>query len=74
MIGTDRGTWSEALEGLNQLYVTYVPDLAVPQAASDIEALVNLVKQHNIEHVVLLSGRGEQRALNVEQVFAAKRR
>ena len=49
-------------------YVTYFPDLAVPQAESDIRAFVELAKSLGLRHLVLLSGRGEEGAQKAEDV------
>jgi len=65
---TERGTWTSALSGVKAVYVTYYPDLAVPQAQEDMAAFVEVAKRVGIEHVVLLSGRGEEGALRAEQV------
>ncbi|RBO83922.1 NAD(P)H-binding protein [Marinomonas aquiplantarum] len=65
---TELGTWASALSGVKAVYVTYYPDLAVPQAQEDMVAFVEVAKQVGIEHVVLLSGRGEEGALRAEQV------
>ena len=56
----DRTTWPAALAGVSAAYVTYYPDLAVPQAEDDIRAFVALARRQGVEHVVLLSGRGEE--------------
>lgn len=64
----DRKTWPAALEGVGSVYVTYQPDLAIPQAASDIEAFVTLARQSGLEHIVLLSGRGEAGAQKAEEI------
>lgn len=63
-----RDTWVPALTGVKALYVTYYPDLAVPQAEEDMSALVAVAKQVGIDHLVLLSGRGEEGAQRAEQV------
>ena len=55
----NRDTWVPALQGAHAVYVTYYPDLAVPRAEEDIHALVGAAKEAGIEHLVLLSGRGE---------------
>lgn len=65
---TERGTWASALSGVKAVYVTYYPDLAVPQAQEDMAVFVEVARQVGIEHVVLLSGRGEEGALRAEQV------
>lgn len=64
----DRGSWRNALEGLDTAYVTYYPDLAVPQAEEDIRAFVELSKSLGLKHLVLLSGRGEEGAQKAEEV------
>ena len=64
----DQATWAKALDGVNSVYVTYYPDLAVPRAASDIRAFVDVCKAQGLEHIVLLSGRGEQGAERAEDI------
>ncbi len=64
----DQTTWAASLEGVQSAYVTYQPDLAVPQAEATIRDFVSFAKAKNVKHIVLLSGRGEigaQRAENV---------
>ncbi|MET8853347.1 NmrA family transcriptional regulator [Amycolatopsis sp. NPDC004625] len=57
-----RGTWAPVLEGVDAVYLTYYPDLAVPAAAGDIRAFTELAVAAGVGHVVLLSGRGEEQA------------
>lgn len=64
----DRSSWQAALEGTYCAYVTYFPDLAVPQAESDMKAFVELAKTVKLKHLVLLSGRGEEGAQRAEDV------
>ena len=61
-------TWEAALEGVDKMYITYQPDLAVPGALQSIEKLINLAKNKNLKKVVLLSGKGEREAELCEQV------
>ncbi|MDF0716399.1 NAD(P)H-binding protein [Muricauda sp. 334s03] len=61
-------TWEEALEGVDKMYITYQPDLAVPGAKHSIENLINLAKKQHLKKVVLLSGKGEREAELCEQV------
>ncbi|MEM9648349.1 MAG: NAD(P)H-binding protein [Bacteroidota bacterium] len=61
-------TWEEALEGMDRVYITFQPDLAVPGAFEAIQGLVEAAKRHQIEKVVLLSGKGETEAEKCEQV------
>lgn len=65
---TDKSGWAKALQGVESAYVTYFPDLAVPQAAEDIRAFVELSKSLGVKHIVLLSGRGEEGAQLAEQL------
>ncbi len=61
-------TWQSAIEGSQVAYVTYQPDLAVPGAASTIRAFVQIAAQAGLQHIVLLSGRGEQGAERAEAI------
>ena len=60
--------WSTALEGIDAIYITYQPDLAVPGALAAIEDLVKVAKKQNVKKLVLLSGKGEKEAQLCEQV------
>lgn len=64
----DRDTWAPALQGVTTAYVVYTPDLAVPQAAEDLEFFTKVAKQCGVEKLVLLSGRGEPEARACEQI------
>ena len=64
----NRNSWKNALKGVQSVYVTYYPDLAVPQAESDIRAFVELSQELGLKHIVLLSGRGEDGARRAEDV------
>lgn len=63
---TDRSTWDAALAGIRVAYVTYQPDLAVPSSVEDIAELCRRARKAGIEHIVLLSGRGEISAQRAE--------
>lgn len=63
---TKRKTWAPALRGVSRAYVTYQPDLAVDGADEDIAELSRLAREEGVEHVVLLSGRGEPGAQRAE--------
>jgi len=65
----DSSTWQKALEGISTAYVTYQPDLAMPDAENTIKAFVNLARDSGLKHIVLLSGRGEQGAERAENVL-----
>jgi uncharacterized protein YbjT (DUF2867 family) len=64
-------TWRAVLKGTRAAYVTYQPDLAVPEAESAISAFVQMAIENGLEHVVLLSGRGEAGAQRAEEVLKA---
>ena len=66
---TDRSTWAGAIDGVGAMYVTYQPDLAIPEAEGDMQHLLALAKAEGVEHVILLSGRGEEGARNAEVVL-----
>jgi uncharacterized protein YbjT (DUF2867 family) len=68
---TDRSGWIAALSGASTVYVTYQPDLAVPQAPDDIEAFADAAREAGVQHVVLLSGRGEDSAVASEERLKA---
>ena len=61
-------TWAPALNGARAAYITYFPDLAFPGAVDKLESLVETAKDVGVEHLVLLSGRGEHHARLGEQV------
>lgn len=61
-------TWIEAMEGMDKVYITFQPDLAVPGALEAIEELTKKAKQSNVKKLVLLSGKGEREAELCEQV------
>ena len=60
-------TWPLALEGIDKVYITYQPDLAVPGALDAIEALAGVAKEKGVKKLVLLSGKGEKEAELCEQ-------
>lgn len=61
-------TYETALDGIDKVYITYQPDLAVPGAMKAIEKLIHVAKQKKVKKVVLLSGKGEKEAQLCEQV------
>jgi uncharacterized protein YbjT (DUF2867 family) len=65
----DRTTWPQALEGARSAYIAYYPDLAVPGAAENIKLLAKLAQELGVSRLVLLSGRGEEGALQSEQAL-----
>ena len=64
-------TWESALGGTRAVYLTYAPDLAVPGAVDAVRTFVGLAASQGIEHIVLLSGRGEEEAQAAEAVVQA---
>jgi len=61
-------TWAAAMEGIEKMYVTFQPDLAVPGALDAIEKLTRKAIQSGVKKMVLLSGKGEREAELCEQV------
>jgi uncharacterized protein YbjT (DUF2867 family) len=61
-------TWTEAMQGMDKVYIAFQPDLAVPGALEAIEELTKQAKRCGIKKVVLLSGKGEREAELCEQV------
>ena len=61
-------TWASALDGVRSAYVTYFPDLAFPGAVEKLESLCETAKAAGVDHLVLLSGRGEHHARLGEDV------
>ncbi len=62
-------TWTAALEGARAAYVVYSPDLAVPSAPGAIRAFTQRAAELGVEHLVLLSGRGEEEAQAAESIL-----
>lgn len=65
------GSWGPALEGVRALYLSYQPDLAVPGAVDTVRQFVEQAVTSGVEHIVLLSGRGEDEARQAEAVVQA---
>lgn len=63
----DPTTWNDALEGIDKVYLTFQPDLAVPGAFDAIQNLSLLAKEKGVKKLVLLSGKGETEAEKCEQ-------
>jgi uncharacterized protein YbjT (DUF2867 family) len=68
---TEPKTWAAALDGVSKAYVTYQPDLAVDGASEAIARLSGLARDKGLEHIVLLSGRGEPGAQRAEAALQA---
>jgi len=61
-------TWEAALRGMDSVYITFQPDLAVPGAKEAIEGFTNLAVTSGVRKVVLLSGKGEKEAEECEHI------
>ena len=61
--------WAEVMQGCLAAYVCFQPDLAVPGAQPAIAEFLSQAKQAGIQHIVLLSGRGEEGAERAEQLL-----
>lgn len=68
---TDPESWPAALEGTRAAYLTYHPDLSVPESEGHIRSFCEMAVDAGLEHVVLLSGRNEAGAQRAEQVLRA---
>ena len=64
----DRSTWDAVLDGVQAVYLSYQPDLAVPGALETVRAFTDLAVKQGIRTLVLLSGRGEIEAEHAERV------
>lgn len=63
----NQNTWNDAMKGCQSAYVSFQPDLAIPEAQEIIKNFIETAKQENLQHIVLLSGRGEKGAEKAEQ-------
>jgi uncharacterized protein YbjT (DUF2867 family) len=59
-------TWAPALEGVDSVYVSYYPDIAIPGAVEAVRSFTELTVRNGVRRLVLLSGRGEEEAQNAE--------
>jgi uncharacterized protein YbjT (DUF2867 family) len=64
----DRATWPAVLDGVTAAYLAYAPDLTLPGAAETVGEFARAAVDHGVSRLVLLSGRGEQRAQLAEQL------
>jgi uncharacterized protein YbjT (DUF2867 family) len=67
----DPATWDSALRGAAATYVVYYPDLAFPGAADTLGAFAAAAARHAVRRLVLLSGRGEEEAVETERAVQA---
>ncbi len=66
----DPSGWDRVLEGIDKMYITFVPDLAVPGAFEAIKELSKRAQNAGVKKMILLSGKGEKEAERCEQVIA----
>jgi uncharacterized protein YbjT (DUF2867 family) len=64
----DEAGWNGCLAGIDAVYISYAPDLAMPGAADAIGALVDRARNLGVRRLVLLSGRGEPEAQACERI------
>ncbi len=69
----DPTTWNAVLEGIDAVYITFQPDLAVPGAVETITTFTNKVVESGVKKLVLLSGRGEKEAEECEKIVMKAR-
>ncbi|MDQ0820371.1 uncharacterized protein YbjT (DUF2867 family) [Arthrobacter sp. V4I6] len=62
----DSSTWADPLGGASAAYVCFTPDLAFPGVPAKMRALGQVSATEGFERLVLLSGRGEERARESE--------
>ena len=62
----DEATWEPALRGVESVYVSYYPDIAMPRAVAAVRSFAKLAVENGVRRLVLLSGRGEPEAERAE--------
>ena len=67
----DPQTWAPALAGVDKVYLTYYPDLAVPGSVDAISTIIEMAEEAGVRRLVLLSGRNEAEAEKAERVVMA---
>src|SRR3984893_7192656 len=64
-------TWAPALAGVDKVYLTYYPDLAVPGSVDAVARLTELARYAGVSGLLRLSGRNEAEAERAERVVIA---
>lgn len=64
----DSSTWQKALDGISAVYVVFYPDLAVPGAREIIADFTRAAEASGVDHLVMLTGRGEEEAQACEKI------
>ncbi|MBC2604551.1 SDR family oxidoreductase [Pelagicoccus albus] len=67
----DQATWEPAISGATGAYITVYPDLSFPGVADRVQAFAELAVANGCKRLVLLSGRGEEGALDSENRLRA---
>jgi uncharacterized protein YbjT (DUF2867 family) len=67
-------TWPEAIKGIDTVYITFQPDLAIPTAPGIIKQFTTLATENGVKKMVLLSGRGEKEAQVCEEIVKSTAR
>ncbi|WP_290792176.1 NAD(P)H-binding protein [Flavihumibacter sp. UBA7668] len=62
------GTWPDVIKGMDAVYISFQPDLAIPSAVDTIQHFVSMAAAAGVSKMVLLSGRGEKEAQRCEQI------
>ena len=65
----EEGGWDTCLRGVDAVYITYAPDLAMPGATDAIQAFVDHARSAGVRRLILLSGRGEPEAQTCERII-----
>lgn len=65
---TSESSWNACLDGVDAVYLTYAPDLAIPGATDTIQSFVNAAHRCGVKRAVILSGRGEAEAQACEAI------
>lgn len=63
----DRSTWADALRGADAAYLAYPTDVGSPEATEAVGAIAREAVGLGVRRLVLLSARGEERALATEE-------
>ena len=64
----DPSTWREVLHGVQNVFISYAPDIAVPGAPQAVAEFTRQAAAEGAARVVLLSGRGEPEAEAAERL------
>ena len=64
----DPSTWRKVLNGVQNVFISYAPDIAVPGAPQAVAEFTQQAAAQGVARVVLLSGRGEPEAEAAERL------